>query len=409
MRHGLMLTAVTTVTVPGLIAVLGVVGHGVNGQAGAGQASAGLQAGSGAGADSGTAAGGVSGSFPTAPSTARGVVRNEATGRRLLDQAASAGQQTSYQGTEQISQAGVDGSVTEVSRVWHLSDGGTLVTAASGTSGGSAGAGGQPAAATAVSRSPEGVFGVTKSLVALLGQHYVTVYRGSGSVAGRTAVVVELYRFDGSLAARYWLDERTMLPLRRELLDPADHVISQDQFTQVQFGAARGQATALSRAASQARAIAQAGAQAQQPAWTTAASAARFRAALAAAGWQVPAALPGGLPLYAAAWAQTGSGKVVDLEYSDGLYVVSLFVQRGDLSPDMPGWQPVTVAGQRAYAAGRSLTWARPGFVYTMIADAPARTVSQVVGALPASEPSGLFARLGRGLERLARMANPFG
>jgi negative regulator of sigma E activity len=196
-----------------------------------------------------------------------------------------------------------------------------------------------------------------------------------------------------------------MLPLRRELFDSADHQISQDLFTQVKFGLASGQATAQAKATSRA----QAKAQAQQPAWTTPASAARFRAALAAAGWQVPAALPGGLPLYTAAYTQTGSGKVVDLEYSDGLYVVSLFVQQGQLSPDMPGWQPVTVAGQQAYTAGHSLTWARLGFVYTMITDAPAGTVSKVVGSLPAGDSSGLLGRLGRGLERLARMANPFG
>ncbi len=405
MRYGLMMTAVATVTVPGLIAVLGVVGYGVTGQLRGGQASAGTQAGAGTAAGTGTPAGGVSGPFPMAPSTARAVVRNEATGLRLLDQAASAGQQTSYQGTEQISQAGVDGSVTELSRVWHLGNGGTLVAAASGPAAAAAGTVTQAASPAAASGAPEGVFGVTKPLVTQLGQHYVTVYRGSGTVTGRAAVVVELYRYDGSLAARYWLDQQTMLPLRRALFDSAGHLISQDLFTQVKFGVAGGQAAVQAEAASQA----QARAQAQQPSWTAAASAGQFRASLSAAGWPAPAVLPGGLPLYAAASMQTGSGKVVDLEYSDGLYVVSLFVQRGELPADLTGWQPVTVAGQQAYAAGHSLTWARLGFVYTMIADAPAGTVRQVVGALPASDSSGLLGRLGRGLERLARMANPFG
>jgi sigma-E factor negative regulatory protein RseB len=227
-----------------------------------------------------------------------------------------------------------------------------------------------------------------------------------------------------------------MLPLRRELFDTADNVISEDSFTQVQFGSAAGSGTAgtaqtpartpetqaraetREQSETQIRAETQAQAQAQAPApdsaeaptaWTTAASPARFRSSLARQGWQVPAALPGGLPLYTAAWTQTSSGKVVELEYSDGLYVVSLFVQRGDLTADLPGWQRVRVGGQQAFAAGHSVTWTGLGFVYTMIADAPAQTVTQVVAALPGSAPAGIFERLGRGFERLASMANPFG
>jgi sigma-E factor negative regulatory protein RseB len=130
--------------------------------------------------------------------------------------------------------------------------------------------------------------------------------------------------------------------------------------------------------------------------------------ALAAQGWHVPGTLPGGLPLYAAASTSTASGKVVDLEYSDGLYTVSLFAQRGDLAASLPGWQPVTVDGQRVFAAGHSVTWSGLGYVYTVIADAPPQTVTQVVGAVPDSEPPGLLDRLGRGLGRLAGMVNPF-
>jgi hypothetical protein len=44
-----------------------------------------------------------------------------------------------------------------------------------------------------------------------------------------------------------------------------------------------------------------------------------------------------------------------------------------------------------------------------MIADAPPRTVAQAVGALPSSAPAGLLGRLGRGLDRLGHLVNPFG
>jgi hypothetical protein len=398
-RHSLLLTAVATVTVPGLLAVFGVIGHDQG--AGPGDIVAALDSAA------------LSGPFPVAPATARAAVRDnvagvqrasgapvtilsrvtageQATGIRLLDKAAGAGLATSYQGTEVSSQSGVDGSVTTVSQVWHQGGGATQVR----TSGGTASA----TTADAVTGSPEGVFGVTKSLVALLGRHYVAVYRGSGTVDGRAAAVVELYRFDGSLAALYWLDRQTLVPLRRELFDTSDNVISEDSFLRVQFGA---QAAAPSAAAA-------APSPSAQSAWVTAVSPARFLASLTGQGWPVPGTLPGGLPLYAAAWTQTANGKVVDLEYSDGLYVVSLFVQQGTLASRLPGWQQVRVAGQQAFVSGHGVSWSAAGLVYTMIADAPPQTARQVVGALPGSAAPGLFGRLERGFGRLARMVNPF-
>jgi negative regulator of sigma E activity len=249
------------------------------------------------------------------------------------------------------------------------------------------------------------VFGVTKSLVALIDKHYVAVYQGGGAAVGRAAAVVELYRFDGSLAARYWLDKQTMVPLRRELFDTSENVISQDSFVQVKFGA-----LAVPQLAAEGAAQSQATSQpASQSAWVAAASPARFLTSLAGQGWQVPGMLPGGLPLYEAASSKTTSGEVVDLEYSDGLYVVSLFVQRGTLAPDMPGWRQVSVAGRQAFVSGHSVTWAELGFVYTVIADAPPQTVTQVVGGLPRSGSPGVLDRLGRGFIRIASVINPFG
>src|SRR5258708_2965914 len=73
------------------------------------------------------------------------------------------------------------------------------------------------------------------------------------------------------------------------------------------------------------------------------ATAGRLVRSVGGQGWRVPGSLPGGLPLYVAAWAKTTSGEVVDLEYSDGLYVVSLFVERGSLAANMAGWRQVDV------------------------------------------------------------------
>jgi sigma-E factor negative regulatory protein RseB len=386
MRHGLLLTAVVTVTVPGVLAVFGVVGHD-RVAARAGVAAAGAPA--------------LAGPFPVAPATAGGPVTvlsrvtaaQQATGTRLLSRAAGAGLTTSYAGTEQTSQSGVAGQVLMTSQVWHQGSGRTVVRTPAGSSATG------PAVA---SSSPEGVFGVTKALVALLRQHYVAVYGGGGAVAGRPAAVVAVYGFDGSLAARYWIDRKTTVPLRRDLFGPADELISEDSFTQISFGPQAAGAGGDSRSATP-------GTAQVTPAWQTAVAPARLRASLAGQGWPLPAALPGGLPLYTAASARTGSGEVVDLEYSDGLYVVSLFVQRGSLAASLPGWTPVRVGGQPAFVSGHSVAWARSGFVYTVIADAPPAAVSQVVAAVPGGGPGGLVDRLGRGLMRLARLANPFG
>jgi len=408
----MLMTAVATVTLPGLLAILAVVGH------------------EHASAEAGATAldGTVTGQFPVAPATARAAVRNnvasvqrasggpvtvlsrvtvsqQVTGMHILDGAADAGLSTSYQGTELVSQSGVDGGVKTISRVWHQGDGQTLVQTLSGsTSGAGPSTTSDVVGPDPVSGSPEGVFGVTRSLMALLGKHYVPVYKGGGVIVGRAAAVVELYRFDGSLAARYWLDKQTKVPLRRDLFDASDNMISEDSFVQIKFGA-----LALPGLSGVANVRSQSAQYASPSAWVTANPPARFLTSLTGQGWQVLGSLPGGLPLYAAASTETTSGEVVDLEYSDGLYEVSLFVQRGSLSPQMSGWRQVEVNGQQAFVSGHSITWAGAGLVYTMIADAPAQTVTQVVGVLPSSDSPGTLDRLGRGFLRLARVINPFG
>ena len=142
-----------------------------------------------------------------------------------------------------------------------------------------------------------------------------------------------------------------MVPLRRELFDTSDE---RDQRGLVHPGPVRRarRATVHGRRAGSA-------AQASRRAGLGRGGVARPAASRRCGqGWQLPASLPGGLPLYAAASTQDADGEVADLEYSDGLYVVSLFVQRGTLAADMPGWQPVRMAGKQAYVSGHSVTWA---------------------------------------------------
>ena len=134
-------------------------------------------------------------------------------------------------------------------------------------------------------------------------------------------------------------------------------------------------------------------------------------AALRAGGWPLPVRLPGNLVMFASDETSAQSGEVIDVSYSDGLSVVSLFVQRGALPKAMPGWRQVTVRGRSVYATGpgdRSLAWSARGYVCTVIADAPPATVADVVTALPRDDEPGLWLRLGRGFRRLVSWANPF-
>jgi sigma-E factor negative regulatory protein RseB len=313
---------------------------------------------------------------------------------RLLTQAAQAAVVTSYQGEEIVSHWGASGGSVLVSDIWHVSGGPTVTrTLAAGTY-----TSAPYLSSDTNGQWPEGVLGVTTQLVRLLEAHYVVAYRGVGSADNRTAQIVEAWRGDGSLAARFWLDNVTKLPLEREVFDSAAHVISEDVFINVRFG-------------TQAPVAAPAGGPADpQGPWTDPLPA-RQLLALRAGGWLVPPQLPGGLSLFTGAQTQTGTGKVLDLGYSDGLSVISVFEQHGNLAAKLDGWQKITVAGHVIYAAGpdqRSLTWSSRGMVYTVIADAPAQTVNNVIRALPHDAPPSFWKRMSRGFARMASWVNPF-
>jgi sigma-E factor negative regulatory protein RseB len=373
-RPVLILSAAATIAVPGALAAVAVFGHGHV------PASSDAQSANSGNADSA--------SFAMARAQARGV--------QLLTAAAAAGTSMSYEGVEVIADTTVGGTMTAVATIWHRS--GRMVTQ---TSNATALAASQPYDISygAGNRQPEGVFGITMTQVRLLTTHYVAMYRGVGSVIGRPALIVEVDRADGSVAARFWLDERTMLPLRKDVYDTSDHLVSDNEFVRVQFGASAPPAVTASPAQAASTA---------EPKWTPASSPALLLKQLNGQGCLVPATLPGDLDLYAASQAMTASGRVVDLQFSDGLSAVSLFVQRGTLPGKMPGWQPARIAGRAVYVTQREITVSARGFVYTLVADAPAPTVDAVVAALPRDGKPGVMGRIGRGFVRLATLVDPF-
>jgi len=320
--------------------------------------------------------------------------QSSAQASRLLVQAAQAAVVMSYQGEEIVSRWDATGGTTLMSEIWHVSGGQTVTrTLPAGIY-----SSGQPYLSSDTDGQwPEGVLGVTMPLVRLLETHYVVVYGGPGSADNRTAQVVEALRTDGSLAARFWLDDVTKLPLEREVFDSASHVISEDVFINVQFP-------------NQVAAAPASGLADPQGPWTDPLPAAQLLT-LRADGWLVLPDLPDGLSLFTGARTSTSTGTVLDLGYSDGLSVVSVFEQRGHLAARLAGWQKTTVAGHVIYVAEpdqRSLTWSSRGMVYTVMADAPPQTVDAVVGALPHDTPPGFWKRMTRGFAKLAHMINPF-
>jgi sigma-E factor negative regulatory protein RseB len=377
-RSPLLLAAALAVAVPGLLVTA------CSGQSGSGAARGAAVAAAGRAATAGKV-----------PVTGRRPGAGQAV--RLLAQAARAAIATSYQGEEVVTRWNNGSGSVLVSNIWHVSGGQTVTqTLDAGASLSS-----QPyLSSDPDGRAPEGVLGVTLPLVQLLETHYVVVYAGAGSADNRTAQVVEAWRADGSLAARFWLDDATNLPLERQVFDSAAHVISQDVFIDVKF-AHQGQALA---------AAAPAAASAAPGPWTDLLSHAQLLA-LRSRGWLVPAQLPGSLSLFTGAETEASTGTVLDLGYSDGLSVVSVFEQHGNLAAKLAGWRKTTVDGRTVFVADpdqRSMTWASRGVVYTVMADAPTQTIDAAVGALPHDGPAGFWKRMSRGLVRLASWVDPF-
>ena len=306
---------------------------------------------------------------------------------RLLSEAAAACQDTAYRGSQVLRWWGQDETSASAVEVWHQPGRMTLVQAA-GTRPGAAAQSG-----AAGDQHPGGVLGMSAQLLALLQVNYLVVYAGRGSAGQRGALVVEIRRRRGGLAARFWLDAVTKLPLRRELFDSSGHLISDDAFTSLELGDPEPGGGPAAAAAP----------------WPAQLDQARL-AALRARGWEFPGELPGNLSLLKAGQTQTRSGPVVDLSYSDGLVAVSVFVQRGELAHAPPGWRPVTLNGRTVYSVNpqdRTFAWSAGGFVYTLVADAPLETVGQVVAALPGASAPGFWQRMARGLHRIISWINP--
>ena len=330
----------------------------------------------------------------TGPASTGLTSTGRAAGLRLLAEAAAASRLVCYQGVE-MAWWGPGGGHTSLVEVWHQPGGQAILQAPSGSAEWPA----QPhqpvplAGASHTDLAAMTVLGMTPRLVALLGARYLVAVTGRGSVAGRPARIVSIRRRSGSLAAWFWLDNSTGLPLRKETFDTRAHMISNVSFTELSLG----------RAAATGEPNTGAGP------WRTTLAAAQL-GRLRADGWPLPGPALGQLTLISAREDGTQAGPVVDLGYSDGLSVVSVFVQHGHLPATLGGWSQIALAGHQVYANDPddlSFAWSARGYVYTLIAAAPPYTVGQVVAALPHDSAPGLLGRLAQGLHRLLSWLTP--
>ncbi|HET9898290.1 MAG TPA: sigma-E factor regulatory protein RseB domain-containing protein [Streptosporangiaceae bacterium] len=316
-------------------------------------------------------------------------------GMKLMNAAVAACRTVSYTGVQVVAWWGTGLSTAYLIGVWHQSGEPEVADNAGGSdSDGVPGTIARPGAA-ASDHAAAGVLSVSSWMLKLLHANYLIEYAGRGAADGRPAQVVTVRRRDGSMAAQYWLDHRTGLPLRREMFNSSGQLVNEGAFIDLDF-----RPHALSPLPGRVT-----------RAWRPQ-SAKSDLPRLRRQGWPVPVTLAGKMTLVGVSRTVTSAGAVVDASYSDGLSVVSVFMQRGELARALPGWHQARVHGALVYSSDpdqRSLAWSAHDVVYTVISDAPQGTVDLIVSQLPHDRDAGFWQRVGRGLHRMGSWFDPFG
>ena len=314
--------------------------------------------------------------------------------RRALDLLRRAGLAESaagYQGMKAFDSWSVWGHVTTVAFVRNVPGKGTTVRAGTG--------------AAPQSIAVDNVLDLSDATLALLAATYRLRTAAGGELLSRPVTRVEVTRPSGAVVGRFWLDDASGLALQRDLLSSAGEVVRRTAFTSVKV-----QAATVSPMISVA----------PSPTSSAIATADTCDNGLAGAdldrlradGWDLPTQLPGGLTQVCAREVGSGSEKSVQLSYSDGLFALSLFVQRGRLSAAPAGFRRHEISGSSVYlrcGLYRELTWAGHGMVYTVVTDLPDATVAEVIAAVPTSRAdAGVLDRMSRGIRRVGSWFDPF-
>ncbi|MEV2274176.1 transcriptional regulator [Nocardiopsis sp. NPDC049922] len=234
-------------------------------------------------------------------------------------------------------------------------------------------------------------------LLRMLEDTYRVTDVGPAELDGRAVRLVEADRSDGSVAGRFWVDTETGLLVGRTVYAESGEVALSSRLTDVRVGDGDWPEDALGG----------------EP-WGDVLTADE-RDALREGGWCLPEDLTWNLRLVDARSTYLGEHRVVHAIYSDGLSQVSVFTQRGKLGSEHPstlrdGYTGTGAGGsdvttQHGTVFGGDVgqyqsVWQSEGFVFTVLADAPAGLASSAVTALPGPDGSGFWARVQRGLSR---------
>lgn len=226
-----------------------------------------------------------------------------------------------------------------------------------------------------------------EQLLAQLADRYRLSVTGSGACAGRTAHVVQAQRADGRIAARFWLDRDTGLPLRREVWDAQGNRLRSSALVDVRV-----------------EPLPEPGREA------TAASAPVVPDLLG-----LPTELPGGYVLFDVGRPVHDGVAVLHLTYSDGLSTVSVFSQPGSVgSAPAEGYVARRLDGGTIWVhpgTPERAVWGGGGRVFTLVSDAGEADLLAAVRALPRDRDpgGGVLPRLVRGLSRIGSWVDPLG
>jgi negative regulator of sigma E activity len=297
----------------------------------------------------------------------------------------------SFSGTRLVSAWEPDKAVTVLMDMDHVYGQGTTVRVRAG--------GDARSVATFIRDDSSGdccLQGLRSRSLSLLVENFSVTTAGSGRVAGRPAEVVAVRRGD-TPAARLWIDRRTGLLLRSEVYDGSGRLARASVYIDL-----RVQRHAFLEHLPPMLAT---------PGATAISTSAIPR--LEATGFSCPRRLPRGFRLVDLDRMRDGLG-TLHTTYSNGLSTVSVFEQRGSLDAhSLSGFEHTAVGGRDVYlryGLPSYVSWTARGTVFTLVTDAPADSIEQILSLYPPAapdDPGGFWARLWRGLGRLVASASP--
>ncbi|MEU0094304.1 transcriptional regulator [Kribbella sp. NPDC006257] len=308
-----------------------------------------------------------------------------------LERAAAAPDNVSYHGTQIITSWGPAGASSAMLDIVHAASQGSEISVV--------GSGSSPGAKAFVQRASHTVGPtVDGGPLALLKATYELTYKCCTDTIGRSAVLVEALRGDKTLAARFWIDKATGLLLQRQLFSPdGKTMVRATVFTDLEIEDSEFLGHLPPMAPSGVEAIGMSKVD-----------------SLRSEGWTCAASLPSDLQLYDV--HQDTSSKSLQFSYSDGLFNVSLFEQRGELDPAaLVGYTAIkTDEGAQVYqryGMPSYAMWSSNGIVYTLVGDLPYDQLTRVVAAFPHQPPPTVTAveRMGTGLAKMAKWLTPMG